>query len=105
MKKTIFFAIVMIFTLSAPMAFAVNKDLKSDVSVKSENKLSEEEISRLTARVEEIRDLDKSEMNASDRKELRKEMKEIKENVKRNSGTVVISSGALILIILLIILL
>jgi peptidoglycan hydrolase CwlO-like protein len=110
MKKSIFFAIVMIFTMSATMAFAGNKDLKTDaeksaVPVKTENKLSEEEISRLTKRVEEIRDMDKSELNAKDRKELRKELKEIKENVKKNSGTVVISGLALVLIIILVILL
>jgi peptidoglycan hydrolase CwlO-like protein len=110
MKKSIFFAIVMIFTMSATMAFAGNKDLKSDaeksaVPVKTENKLSEEEISRLTKRVEEIRDMDKSELNAKDRKELRKELKEIKENVKKNSGTIVISGLALVLIIILVILL
>jgi peptidoglycan hydrolase CwlO-like protein len=110
MKKSIFFAIVMIFTMSATMAFAGNKDLKPDaeksaVPVKTENKLSEEEISRLTKRVEEIRDMDKSELNAKDRKELRKELKEIKENVKKNSGTVVISGLALVLIIILVILL
>jgi len=110
MKKSIFFAFVMIFTMSATMAFAGNKDLKSDaeksaVPVKTENKLSEEEISRLTKRVEEIRDMDKSELSAKDRKELRKELKEIKENVKKNSGTVVISGLALVLIIILVVIL
>ncbi|HKI88835.1 MAG TPA: hypothetical protein VKA38_07415 [Draconibacterium sp.] len=110
MKKAIFFVIVMIFTLSSAMAFASNKDVKPDaeksaVPVKTENKLSEAEISRLTKRVEEIRDMDKSELNAKDRKELRKELKGIKENVKKNSGTVVISGAALVLIIILIIIL
>jgi peptidoglycan hydrolase CwlO-like protein len=110
MKKAIFFVIVMIFTLSSAMAFAGNKDLKPDaeksaVPVKTENKLSDEEITRLTKRVEEIRDMDKSELNAKERKELRKELKEIKENVKKNNGTIVISGAALVLIIILIVLL
>ncbi len=110
MKKVIFFVIVMIFTLSSAMVFAGTKDVKpeadkSAVPVKTENKLSEEEISRLTKRVEEIRNMDKSELNAKDRKELRKELKEIKENVKKSGGTVVISGLALVLIIILVILL
>lgn len=110
MKKTIFFVFIMIFTMTSAMAFAANTDAKtgdekSAVPVKTENKLSEEEITRLTKRVEEIRNMDKSEMNAKDRKELRKELKEIKENVKKSGGTVVISGLALVLIIILVILL
>ncbi|WP_319478824.1 hypothetical protein [uncultured Draconibacterium sp.] len=110
MKKAIFFVIVMILAMSSAMAFASPKDVKTDaeksaVPVKTENKLSEAEITRLTKRVEEIRDLDKSEMNTKERKELRKELKEIKKNVKNSGGTVVISGAALVLIIILIILL
>ena len=110
MKKTIFFAIVMIFTMSATMAFAGNKDLKSDaeksaIPVKTENKLSEEEISRLTKRVEEIRDMDKSDMSSKERTKLRKEMKEIKKNVEKAGGTIYIGGATLILLIILIILL
>lgn len=96
--------------MSATMAFAGNKDLKSDaeksaIPVKTENKLSEEEISRLTKRVEEIRDMDKSDMSSKERTELRKEMKEIKKNVKNSGGTIYIGGATLILLIILIILL
>ncbi len=110
MKKSIFFAIVMIFALSAPMAFAVNAGLnpvdeKPAVPVKTENKLSDAEISRLTRRVNEIRDMDKSAMNANDRKELRKELKETEKTVKKAGGTIYISGAALILIIILVIIL
>ncbi len=109
MKKSIFFAIVMFFTLSATMAFAGNKGLKSDTETSAvpvtENKLSEEEISRLIKRVEEIRDMDKSEMNAKERKELRKELKEIKKNVKKSGGTIYIGGASLLLLIILIVLL
>jgi peptidoglycan hydrolase CwlO-like protein len=110
MKKAIFFVIVMIFTFSSAIAFASNKDAKTDaeksaVPVKTENKLSEEEISRLTKRVEEIRNMDKSDLNAKERKEMRKELKGIKENVKKSGGTIYISGAALVLIIILVILL
>ena len=105
MKKTLFFAIVMIFTMSATVVFAGNKDLRSTAPAKTENRLSEAEISRLTKRVEEIRAMDKSEMTVSERMELRKELKETKKYVKNSGGTIYIGGAALILIILLVILL
>lgn len=110
MKKSIFFVIVMFFTMSATLAFAGNKDLKSDaeksaVPVKTEIKLSEAEIALLTTRVEEIRNMDKTDMNAKEKKELRKELKVIKKNVERSGGTIYIGGATLVLLIILIILL
>ncbi|MDP2339074.1 MAG: hypothetical protein Q8N05_21990 [Bacteroidota bacterium] len=104
MKKTIFFAIVMIFTLGATTTFANKTDLKSNAPVATENKLSSEEVSRLTSRVEEIRNMDKSEMTVSEKRELRKESKGIKENVRKSGEVIYISGGTLLLIILIIIL-
>ena len=100
----------MIFTLSASMAFAGNNDLKSEsdksaVPAKTENTLSADEMSRLTKRVEEIRSMDKTNMTVKEKRELRKELKEIKKNVKRSDGTIVIGGTTLLLIIILIILL
>jgi len=109
MRKTIFFGILMIFTLSSTLAFAGNNDLKaassnSAVLVKTENKLSAEEVNRLTKRVEEIRSIDKSELTVTERRELRKEVKGIKENVRKNGEVIYISGGTLLLIILIIVL-
>lgn len=110
MKKTIFFVIVLIFTMSSTFAFANKADRKSNsdnsaVPVKTENALSEAELSRLTNRVEEIRNLDKSDMTLKEKSELRKELRDIKRNVEKNGGTIYIGAAALILIILLIIVL
>ena len=110
MKKTIFFGMLLIFTLSSTIAFASKKDSKAVTEntatlVKTENKLSEEELSRLTRRVEEIRDMDKTSMTVKEKRELRKELKAIKENVKRNGSVIYISAGTLVLIIILVILL
>jgi hypothetical protein len=107
MKKTIFFAFLVIFSLSA---FALNPDSKSKsenpaIPDKTENKMSEEELARLTRRVEEIRDMDKKELNHKEKRALKNELKEIKENVKSQGGYIYIGAGALIIIILLIILL
>jgi hypothetical protein len=107
MKKTLFFTIVMIFAFSAPI-FASESKSASDliaVPVKTENKLSEAEASRLTKRVEEIRDMDKSDMSIKEKRELRKELKTTKENLRKDGGYIYISAGTVILIIILIILL
>lgn len=107
MKKFILFAFTVLFTLSASTAFAARADRSTlpDNAVapdKTENKLSEEEIIRLTRRVEEIRDMDKTSMAAKEKRELRKELKTIKKDI---GGTVYIGAGTLILIIILAILL
>ena len=110
MRKTIFIGILMMFTLSSTIAFAATTDVKSTtenpaVLVKSETKLSTEEVALLTKRVEEIRAMDKSEMSSLEKRELRKELKGIKENVRKSGDVIYISGGTLLLIIVLIILL
>ena len=110
MRKTIFLGILMIFTLSTTMTFAAKKELKSAtentaVLAKTENKLSAEEVSLLTKRVEEIRAMDKSEMTFTEKRELRKELRGIKENVRKSGEVIYISGGTLLLIVLIIILL
>lgn len=105
MKKTIFIAIMMIFTLSATTTFASKSDLKSVAPAVTENKLSAEELNRMNTRVEEIRKMDKSDMTVTEKRELRKEAKGIKENVKRDGGGYVYIGGGTLLLVLLIILL
>lgn len=108
MKKSLFFAIVMIFAMSVPATFANESETTTDkkaVPVKTENKLSAEEVSRLTKRVEEIRDMDKSNMTVKEKRELRKELRTTKENVRKDGGYIYISAGTVILIIILILLL
>ena len=110
MKKIVYLVFLMIFTLSASTAFADKSDPKRvsenpATPVKTENKLTEEEMSRLKTRVEEIRDMDKSNLTAVERSELRTELKAIKKNLKQDGGYVYIGVGTLIIIILLIILL
>lgn len=109
MKKVLFFIFVVIFSVSASTAFAGNTEKKSDtdkiVPAKTENKLSEEELGRLTRRVEEIGNMDKSEMSGKEKRVLKKELKGIKENVRRDGGYIYIGGSTLLLIIILIILL
>ncbi len=110
MKKTAFFVLVIIFTMSGTMAFAAKKDVRTDVdglavSLKMDKKTSEEEtMNRLVKRVEEIRDMDKSEMTVEEKRELRKELREIKKNVKKRDTTLIISGSTLLIIILILLL-
>ncbi len=98
----------MIFSLGVSSAFAAEPDKnekKDALPEKTENKLSEEELSRLTRRVEEIRDMDKSDLTAKEKKVLKKELKGIKETVKADGGYIYIGAGTLLVVILLLILL
>lgn len=106
MKTKLFFTLLMVFALSAPTTFGNNaKSKKQAVSDKIENKLSAEEVNRLTKRVEEIREMDKSNLSVTEKRELRKESREAKENVRREGGYIYISAATVVIIILLVILL
>ncbi len=59
----------------------------------------------LVNRLNEIDAMDKSTLNASEKKELRKEVRVIKKEINRSGGGVYISVGALLLIIILLIIL
>ena len=59
----------------------------------------------LIARLGEIKAMDKTNLKASEKKELRKETRSIKRELKRLSGGVYFSVGAIIVILILLILL
>jgi hypothetical protein len=63
------------------------------------------QVSVWLARLDEIHDMDKSSLTRSARKDLRKEVRTIKANLKAASGGVYLSVGAIILIVLLLVLL
>jgi hypothetical protein len=59
----------------------------------------------LMERLDEIKEMDKSELTRDEKKELRNEVREIKQEIKGSNRGVFISVGSLILIALLLILL
>lgn len=61
------------------------------------------EAKALTLRLNEISAMDASKMKATEKKELRKEVRSIKRELKDISGGVYVSAGALILILILLI--
>jgi hypothetical protein len=104
MKKVFFFASIMIFLVGAP-AFTASASIAPERAPITENKLTTDELNRLTSRVEEIREMDKTEMTAMEKSELRKELKSIKKDMRRDGGAIYIGTGTLLLLIILVILL
>lgn len=106
MKKTLFFVIVLILSMGNISIFASEKTVNSNTEMlaipMSENKVMEEEIKNMNERLEEIRDLDKSELSSKDKKEIKKELKDMK---KKKGGAIYIGGTTLLLIIILIVLL
>lgn len=113
-------AFIMIFSVSASQLFAQDAEpqrpaaqempviadapLATDAPVVDEEATVEEKHTQaLKARVEEIRDMDKSELTRAEKRELRKELKDTKAILQ--SRGIYIGGGTLILIIILIILL
>lgn len=70
-----------------------------------ESTMTPEELQVLIDRLEEIKEMDKSSLTRAEKKELRSELRETKEEIKRNSGGVYLSVGALLLVIILLIIL
>jgi len=103
MKKTIFCALLAIFSLSAVPTFAA-KSSSNTTEATTSTKLTDEEISTYRARVEEIRDMDKSELTKSEKKELRNELKDIKSTMHRDGVYFYVGGSTLLIIILILIL-
>jgi hypothetical protein len=106
MKKIIFFTCLMIFSLGISAASAIKSDDgKTIASDKKENKLSEAEIKHLTQRVEEIRDMDKSNLTFSEKRDLRNELTAIKKDMRKEGTVIYVSVGTVLLVVLLLIIL
>ncbi len=102
MKKFIY-SLVLVFTMaiSANTVSAADKNDKVKTEMTAEQKI---QLKRITDRVEEIKAMDKSDLSKSERKALRKELKELKQEARAVGGGVYLSVGAIIIIILLLIL-
>ena len=106
--KTKLSLVLILLALNVPIGLFAsngkNEPGNPAVPIMTENKLSEREMARLAKRVEEIRSMDKSILTATEKRELRKELKGIKEKVKRDGGYIYIGAGTLLLIILILLL-
>ncbi|MCL6259808.1 hypothetical protein M3O96_11960 [Aquiflexum sp. TKW24L] len=102
MKKfNVILMLAMAFTLfSSVSVFAGGKDKEE-----ARPKMPEAEMKLLVERLEEIKTMDKSMMDRDEKKELKSEVREINEEIKRNGGGVYLSVFALLLVIVLLVLL
>lgn len=104
MKKLPLYLMMTVLSLSMFPAnsFASEKNPTAD---NANTKEVPAEVKVMLTRLDEIKAMDKSEMKASEKKELRKEVRAIKANLASTGNGVYFSVGAIIIIILLLILL
>ena len=101
MKKFSLFALLALFLFSAGDVLA-----RDNKPVNTREMTTEEQsrVDQITRRVEEIRAMDLMSLSRTDRKELKKELQELKKEAKVMKGGVYLSVGAIIIIILVLIL-
>jgi len=93
--------VVLLLLAISPVHLRANDALKPATT----NSADAEKAAVLINRLEEIKKMDKSALSPSEKKELRKEVRETKRELKTTNGGVYLSVGAAIIIVLLLILL
>lgn len=104
MKRTLFY-LMLGLTLATTLPIHARVASPAPIEVPNDNKEAEARAKVLMARLEEIKAMDRSDMTKAERKALRKEVKEIKSELRTSNGGIYLSVGAIIIIILLLILL
>ena len=100
MKKTRLYLMIMMLSLSAIVT--VNATEKKPAINPTEIPA---EIQVMLNRLEEIKDIDKSELDRAEKKALRKEVRAINAEIRSTGNGLYISAGAIIIILLIVILL
>jgi len=103
MKKTTLYLMMMVLSLSAlpSRVLAAEKDPSAIASNPNE---VPPEIKTMLARLDEINAMDKSTLNRSEKRALRKEVKAMKAAMQSSHHGIYLSLGAVIIIVLLLIL-
>ena len=96
---------MMLLTFQPFQANAANKTKTTPTSLVVSKTTESAEAKILLVRLNEINTMDKSNLNSSEKKSLRKEVRTIRHELKESSGGVYLSVGAIIIIILLLIIL
>ncbi len=104
MKKINMCLIVILLLLNfTPMQLSAENDPVPAKTAEAK-RIESAEVEALLIRLNDIKTMDRSNLSASEKKELRKEVREAKKQMKKLSGGVYLSTGAIIIIILLLIL-
>lgn len=104
MKKLSFYLMIMVLSLSAFPSTMFAAEINRNVE-RTNPKEVPAEVQKMLDRLEEIKEIDKSSLTRVEKKELRKEVREIKNNLRSSGNGLYLSVGAIIIIILLLILL
>ncbi len=101
-NKKIYLMIILLSLCSVPSVNATEKKLATASDNTKEIPI---EVKTMLNRLDEIKAMDKSTLNSTEKKALRKEVRAINTNLKSTGHGVYLSIGAIIIIILLLILL
>ncbi|RYU90314.1 hypothetical protein EWM62_12360 [Mucilaginibacter terrigena] len=110
MKKKIYLiAVTMLLTVVAfnsnAATFTDNKDIYKEAASHMTNEQRVARVEEIKLRVNEIKAMDKSQLNKAEKKELKSELKNLKHEAQAmGGGGVYLSIGAIIIIILVLIL-
>ena len=104
MKKATLYLMIFLVSVSI-FPTSVYATEKNSTSISNPPKEVPAEVQVMLDRLKEIKAMDKSDMNRSEKKALRKEVRAISKGLRSTGNGVYISVGALLIIILLIILL
>ena len=104
MNKVTFYLMMMVLSLSVVPTQMLAAET-TPTSVSNTPKEVPAEVKVLLNRLDEIKAMDKSELTSTEKKELRKEVRAIKTELKSTGNGVYLSVGAIIIVILLLILL
>jgi hypothetical protein len=97
MKKIHLCLIIMLLLSTVPPpVFASEKNITSDTINRNEKPTA---LKKTLNRLEEIKAMDKSSMSRLEKKELRKELRTIKANLKAKENSVLLSIGGIVIII------
>lgn len=99
MRKPVIFLLIVLFLSVLP-----NTVLASENNVAAMGKPTTEiptDIKNMLNRLNEIKDMDKSDLTSSEKRELRREVRDIKKTLRASGGRgIFISTGAIIIILL-----
>ncbi len=108
MKKFILclMATVLSLTLLPLQSFGAAKENPSSlVATKPSEKTESSEAKSLLLRLNEIKEMDKSNLKSAEKKDLRKETRSIRRELKDISGGIYISAGVLIVVLIILLVL
>jgi len=104
MKKTFLsLSLMMVMLLSGVQQVVASENLPKEEKVFTDDEI--QRLKEIESRIFEIREMDFSEMSREEKKDLRSELKDLNKEARQRGGGLYISTGALIIILILLIIL